>query len=717
VTNIVKVFGRANDQLNKVGLGVTPMKALEYGAKGTSKALEGVSAGLTAVGTSANAASKAVPVLGSVATAANVTAVAATGLSKSMSGLGTVAGAANFATSWRGMFLGMTAVTVAAYLFSKAIGTAIEQLAKMVEIADKAAKVNVSPRFFQEFVLESEKLKVSANALEGALKGAFDAAKQPDPIDLSKWDFGTEKLTETEKILRVMKAELKDFEGLELFRNAPDQDERIKAVLKAMKELEDRGRNIEALQLGESFFKDKQFIDALRRGETSVTKILATMEEARKTGVGIIPDELLERAKEINKELKLAQNQLSREMKPLWSDLNRLVLNIEQTWVRILDVIGRVLGAFNRFSVDAKTKELAIVEAAIARGETSIRGETPMLTEAQEALPDRAARLRQELIDSGATPTGAGRLAIGVAKPPAASAKLKPKPDEGETKDKLDTAIDTLEKRTAALNAETEAIDLGTEARERARITAELETIAKQVNTAAGLENTAVSAEQAEKINLIADAYAKAAKAAEDAKGPIRTFAREAANANRQIQEAMVSGLKGLEDALLGIITKSTTAEEAFKKLADALIADLIRIGIRLAITGPLAQAFGGALGLSGGNPIAPLPPNPPQFAEGGYLGAGKWGIAGENGPELIRGPAQIVSNPVMRGMAASASGGSGVNVVVNSYNADVQTERRDDKALEITVRGLIRDEISGGRTNQIMRGKYGLSPRGIARP
>ena len=34
-----------------------------------------------------------------------------------------------------------------------------------------------------------------------------------------------------------------------------------------------------------------------------------------------------------------------------------------------------------------------------------------------------------------------------------------------------------------------------------------------------------------------------------------------------------------------------------------------------------------------------------PEFAEGGKLGAGKVGIAGENGPELISGPATILSN------------------------------------------------------------------------
>jgi outer membrane murein-binding lipoprotein Lpp len=39
-----------------------------------------------------------------------------------------------------------------------------------------------------------------------------------------------------------------------------------------------------------------------------------------------------------------------------------------------------------------------------------------------------------------------------------------------------------------------------------------------------------------------------------------------------------------------------------------------------------------------------------PRFAEGGVLGAGQWGIAGESGPELIRGPAQVVPAKGRRG-------------------------------------------------------------------
>lgn len=47
-------------------------------------------------------------------------------------------------------------------------------------------------------------------------------------------------------------------------------------------------------------------------------------------------------------------------------------------------------------------------------------------------------------------------------------------------------------------------------------------------------------------------------------------------------------------------------------------------------------------------------------FANGGNLGAGKWGIAGENGPELISGPASI----------SPMGGGSNVTYNINAVDA-----------------------------------------------
>jgi len=72
--------------------------------------------------------------------------------------------------------------------------------------------------------------------------------------------------------------------------------------------------------------------------------------------------------------------------------------------------------------------------------------------------------------------------------------------------DKLTTATDAIEKRTAALQAEAAAIDLGTAAREKARITAQLETVAKQANAAAGKGENVVTEEQRNHITEVADA-------------------------------------------------------------------------------------------------------------------------------------------------------------------------------------------------------------------
>jgi hypothetical protein len=52
-------------------------------------------------------------------------------------------------------------------------------------------------------------------------------------------------------------------------------------------------------------------------------------------------------------------------------------------------------------------------------------------------------------------------------------------------------------------------------------------------------------------------------------------------------------------------------------------------------------------------------------FADGGYLGAGKWGIAGERGPELIRGPANVM--PMNKGMQMAPQGYRGAaGVTIN---------------------------------------------------
>jgi tape measure domain-containing protein len=223
------------------------------------------------------------------------------------------------------------------------------------------------------------------------------------------------------------------------------------------------------------------------------------------------------------------------------------------------------------------------------------------------------------------------------------------------SKDAFQRALEQAQKRITVQNAETAAINQGTAARERARLVAELETAAKQANAAAGLENTEVTAAQREKINALADAMYRSAQAAEAANSPLAQYAREAANVGEQLQEAAVSGLKSFEDALLSIGDKTKSVADQFREMAASIIRDLARIAIRSQITGPIAAALGGMFAPGAGGFAG-------FFAGGGTLGAGKWGIAGERGPEVIHGPAQIT--PI--GKMAGAAGGITINMPVN---------------------------------------------------
>jgi len=109
---------------------------------------------------------------------------------------------------------------------------------------------------------------------------------------------------------------------------------------------------------------------------------------------------------------------------------------------------------------------------------------------------------------------------------------------------------------------------------------------------------------------------------------------------------------QGFTDAILTFVQ---TGKLSFKDLFRSLMLEIIKMQVNklfLSIFGkggPLGSLFAGF------------------FAEGGMIPAGKYGIAGERGPELIRGPANVVST---RDTAAIlGSGGSAPSITQVTYN------------------------------------------------
>lgn len=92
------------------------------------------------------------------------------------------------------------------------------------------------------------------------------------------------------------------------------------------------------------------------------------------------------------------------------------------------------------------------------------------------------------------------------------------------------------------------------------------------------------------------------------------------------------------------------------------------------------------------------------MFDNGGNIGSGQWGIVGENGPEIVKGPVSVTSRKKTAAMAASAMGGdSGGDMYVTIHqtitgNGDQALAEVVDRATKNALNEVQRDFATNGR-------------------
>lgn len=270
------------------------------------------------------------------------------------------------------------------------------------------------------------------------------------------------------------------------------------------------------------------------------------------------------------------------------------------------------------------------------------------------------------------------------------------------------TARDIAETRAAQRDAELAILDLVTQ-----RQLAEIELLkvseeAKAQARAAVLRNRDAQARRIEERALGgADAY-------------LAGLQREARTLNDTLNDIVEDGLSSFEEALVAIGTGAEDAEEAFKRMAQGILADLIRLAARQWVILPLMQMMGlggkngggqlqlptGGGGGGFGNFLAQLLPNILRFgggfgggrASGGPVDAGRMYLTGERGPELIvprsagfvldaARTAQLLSPAAMSG-AMAGGGMARVSLAVHVHNAPqgTQVRQRPDGGVDVLL-------------------------------
>lgn len=126
----------------------------------------------------------------------------------------------------------------------------------------------------------------------------------------------------------------------------------------------------------------------------------------------------------------------------------------------------------------------------------------------------------------------------------------------------------------------------------------------------------------------------------------------------------------GASDVLSGFVSDMRNGVSATQALSNALnkVADKL---IDISLNSILDSALGKS-GTAGGGFLSSLFSSfGGLFASGGTLGAGKWGIAGEAGPEIISGPARITPMQKTGGGALTAT----ISIDLSGANGDAAIE------------------------------------------
>ena len=162
--------------------------------------------------------------------------------------------------------------------------------------------------------------------------------------------------------------------------------------------------------------------------------------------------------------------------------------------------------------------------------------------------------------------------------------------------------------------------------------------------------------------------------------GKIKETTESVNEANDAAKELGLTFTSAFEDAIVG--------GKKLKDVLSGLAQDIFRFFIRKTVTEPGANLLGNVFGNVGGFLSNLLP----GFASGGHLAAGKWGIVGEEGPELAYGGAlgkTIIPNDAIK----INSGAAGNTYIFDNRGADAASVRRLEQ--------IVIQELGPGRIEQ----------------
>lgn len=520
---------------------------------------------------------------------------------------------------------------------------------------------------FVDFSDDADDAKVSADALAGSVDNLSTAADRArvrfagllgDVAKLNKAEIQV-RTTQLENQLRTAEGQVKSFQRqFDRGVGSQGQVEGAKAAVALLREELEKLGKTQTEQNTQNTKEGRDFIGRL----TEQKALLGAVTEQERIRAQIQAGTLKLSAEEESKALALAAEIDAYEANSRAAEDNARV--------------GKQSSEEKRRASEQLLESYLSTEEAFER-QIALFGQTT-----------EAARVRYEIENGELSKLNSGQQErlLGLAEEIDKLNQIKEARQEDEATAQFTLALrDQIAARRNAIDIEVEAIGIGARQAENLRelnslefeYAKRLEELAQAQGTSAALSQDAYQARvdalrsaMEQEVAIVEEGAARKAEAEASALNGIKKgtadYVDEAANLSRQFEETTTTTLKGLEDGLVSFVQ---TGKLDFKSLADSIIADLIRIAARQAIagvfgggdsftpsSGPSTRGGGGGQAMGW---LGLLSSFAGLFDRGGNIPSGQFGIVGEKGPEIVRGPAQVTG----RQETAQMMGGRSVSV------------------------------------------------------
>lgn len=234
-------------------------------------------------------------------------------------------------------FLPLTIAVAAFELASKAMDKAYADLERLVALGQRAEKLDVSGPFLKSFEGLGAKVRAETAEMEAALKQASGFVEA---------QFGGDRLAKLVADIAAQTggAALRAAQQIDL---AQGTEERIRAALAAMVELEAHGQRLAAIDLGEKVF-GATFVERVRRGQVSFAQIAADLNGLRDRE--LIRQEDVVRAVALGREIEDVKGEISKAMEVTF-DFSAAAMMVDKAWLSVLKTVRDVA-----VSVDKATR-------------------------------------------------------------------------------------------------------------------------------------------------------------------------------------------------------------------------------------------------------------------------------------------------------------------------------------------------------------------------